>query len=50
MKNWNIIWDDPNSQGEALFGCKARDIEHAIRQWKRENPRQPVRRILKVYS
>jgi hypothetical protein len=48
VKTWHVVWND--SQNEVMFICKAKDVEHAIRQWKRANPGQAVRRIVRLLS
>lgn len=48
MKRFQINWDSPGG-GTAQSEYRARDAEHAIRQWKRDFPKVGVRAIEHVW-
>lgn len=45
MKVWEIVWDD----GTARTTVRARDVEHAIKVWKRDH-KESVRVINQVWK
>lgn len=48
MRTWVVFWD--NTQNEQSESYRARDIEHAIRMWKRDHSKVSVRAITRVLS
>lgn len=47
MKRYQINWDTP--AGTCSEQYRARDAEHAIKQWKRDHPKLSTRTIEHVW-
>lgn len=48
MKQWEIVWDMDGSAHRATV--RARDVEHAIKVWKRDWPKVGVRAVTQVWK
>lgn len=46
MKVWEVVWDEFTARSTV----RARDVEHAIRVWKRDHKNVNVRSIVQVWK